>query len=132
MKHPKALQKLIKENKECWWWLEEDRLVEMSLESVVEGLLNYADLDQIRQLFEIVGVDKVAEVFYGSASFSRKLGNYQADVLNYFNLYFQKHARGNFTNPAKKINSFVENFYAGVLSRRGDCSCFADRTSAIN
>jgi len=60
---------------------------------LVETILNYGDMEAVKQLFNVMGLQNVAKVFWGSINSSeRKRGNYHELVLNYFTLYFERHA----------------------------------------
>ena len=62
----------------------------ISLDALVEAILNYGNEKNIKKLFELVGIKKVAEIFRKQAS--RKRVNYHNRTVHYFNLYFQKNA----------------------------------------
>jgi len=62
----------------------------LSKSAVVEGVLNYGDMDDVRELIALLGVQEVAEIFYKNTN--RPRINYRPEVKNYFQLYFQKYA----------------------------------------
>jgi hypothetical protein len=57
---------------------------------LVEFILNYGSLEDVKELFRIMGIKQVAEVFYQATG--RKKLNYYAEVYNFFNLFFKKYA----------------------------------------
>lgn len=62
----------------------------------METILNYGDVNAIRRLIEIMGTDEVALIFNKQISTSsRRKSNYHELILNYFQLYFKRHAKGN-------------------------------------
>ncbi len=62
----------------------------LSPEAVVEGVLNYGDMNDVRELISIVGMKETARIF--SEQTNRPRINYRPEVKNYFELYFQKYA----------------------------------------
>jgi hypothetical protein len=76
-----------------FWYTPEDRKENISLDFLVEHILNYGSSEAIRELFSIIGVDEAALIFFrNTAHDERKRGNYFDLVYNYFNLYFKRHA----------------------------------------
>jgi hypothetical protein len=61
--------------------------------SVVEAVLNYGNWDDFQVLFEVMGIEKVAEVFRTTSSLERS--NYLPEVKHYFKLFFDKYAFSN-------------------------------------
>ena len=70
------------------WYIKD--LNQASPESVVEHVLNYGNWQDVQQLFKILGLRQVAEIFRKQISGRRC--NYQPMVKNYFKLYFDKYA----------------------------------------
>ena len=66
----------------------------LSLESIVEAVLNYGNWDDFQALIKILGIREVAKIFRKKSKPS-KIGrqNYHPKIINYFNLYFNKYAR---------------------------------------
>ena len=62
----------------------------LSLEFLVETILNYGDLEAVKKLFDLLGIKEVAEIFY-KANFNSERKNYFKPVINYFDLYFKRH-----------------------------------------
>lgn len=62
----------------------------LSNSAVVEGILNYGDMNDARELFALLGIQEVAKIFYEQTN--RPRINYRPEVKNYFQLYFQKYA----------------------------------------
>jgi len=84
------LQQLNQQNSHLFWWVPEDKKPNLSLESLVEAILNYGNSASVKQLFEACGVSEIADVFYKQISKPRN--NYLPITIHYFRLYFQKHA----------------------------------------
>ena len=66
----------------------------LSPESIVEAVLNYGDWNDVQTLIKILGMKEVAQIFWKKSKPS-KIGrqNYRPEIINYFNLYFNKYAR---------------------------------------
>jgi len=62
----------------------------LSIEAIVESVLNYGDFDDVMQLFKIKGIKVVGKIFY--AQIKHKRNNYRPEIKNYFDLYFKKYA----------------------------------------
>ncbi|MEK7622091.1 MAG: hypothetical protein AAB415_02835 [Patescibacteria group bacterium] len=58
--------------------------------AVVEGVLNYGDMNDVRELISLLGMQEVAKIF--RENINRPRINYRPEVKNYFQLYFQKYA----------------------------------------
>ncbi|MBI4648969.1 MAG: hypothetical protein HY738_20860 [Bacteroidia bacterium] len=84
------LKQFIRDHSYFWWWVPESAKENVNLNSVVEATLNYGTLEDIKKLFEIAGIKKVAEIFYQDTN--RERINYFPMIKNYFELYFKKYA----------------------------------------
>jgi len=62
----------------------------LSHAAIVEGVLNYGDMNDVRKLIALLGIEEVAKIFYDNTNRARV--NYRPEVVNYFQLYFQKYA----------------------------------------
>jgi len=85
------LKNYIKTNSALFWDIKESEKENLSIEAVVERMLSFGSFDEIKMLFQIVGIKKVAEIFFNQIS--RKRVNYHPRTVNYFKLYFEKNAR---------------------------------------
>ena len=79
--------------KSLFWWVPEDQKDMLSLEAVVEAVLNYGNEKTVAHLIDRVGIDRVAGIFYGQTSRARRRVNYHPRTVNFFNLYFQRNAQ---------------------------------------
>ncbi len=84
------IQNLIRQNCHLFWWVPDHKKEQLTTESLIEAILNYGDARSVKQLFETVGIYKVAGIFRQQTSNPRN--NYQRPVKHYFSLYFDKHA----------------------------------------
>ncbi len=88
-----AIQRFIQENAELFWFIPADKKLDISEACLVETILNYGSMDAVRKLFQLMGIDIVANIFNESMQeSSRRQGNYHELTRNYFNLVFQKYA----------------------------------------
>lgn len=92
--HSPELKSFIKEHSYLWWWVPEDKKEFLSLDSIVEAILNYGYIKDIKMLFELIGIEKVSETFFKHIAGLRP--NYSKKTINFFKIYFQKHAQRNF------------------------------------
>jgi hypothetical protein len=86
-----SLQDLINDNNILFWSVSKKDLVNLSPEVVVETFLNYADINQIKKMIKIIGIQKVAEIFQNQIK-NRRV-NYHKRTINFFTLYFNRHAQ---------------------------------------
>ncbi len=87
----KELKQFIRQHSLLWWWVPEEAKENLSLNAVVEALLIYGSIEDIKKLFGIVGIKKVAAIFYKSTR-DRQRSNYPPKIKNFFALYFERHA----------------------------------------
>jgi len=84
------VKKFIRENRSLFWYIKEDSLESISIEFLVETILHYGNEKSVKKLFDLVGIQNVAEIFYKQVSGPRV--NYPPRTVNFFDLYFKKHA----------------------------------------
>jgi hypothetical protein len=91
---PQAVKNFIEEHQKLFWYSPADNKGEtVSDELLVESVLNYGTMDDVLQLFDVMGIQNVATIFFNSINQSeRKRNNYNELTLNYFTLLFNKYA----------------------------------------
>lgn len=90
------IKEFIKAHSPLFWYIPEKDKEEITAELLVETILNYGSLEDVRQLFKIMGLQNVADIFMKTINESdRKRGNYHELVLNYFTCFFNKYAPRN-------------------------------------
>jgi len=87
-----TIQEFIKQRPYLIWYVKD--LEKLNEESIVEHVLNYGDMDDVKKMISILGVKRVARIF---RKYSQKKGeirrvNYRPEIINYFNLFFKKNA----------------------------------------
>ena len=88
MKTPEV-KKFIDDHQHLFWYSPAPKSDTVSDELLVETILNYGTLGEIHDLFEAVGLQKVASIFWGMTG--RKELNFFPEIHNYFSLYFKKY-----------------------------------------
>lgn len=84
-----TLADFAKKRKYLFWYINDFK--HLSEEAIVEGVLNYGDMDDVKKLIAILGMRKTAEIFRKQVN--RQRINYDSKIVNYFKLYFDKYAR---------------------------------------
>jgi len=82
------IKQFIRENSDLFWYIREDVKENISENFLVETILNYGDLKAVKKLFNLLGTEKVAKIFY--KQIGRKRHNYFKLVRNFFDLYFKR------------------------------------------
>lgn len=83
----------IRENSALFWYIPENKKEDVNHELLVETILNYGDMNAVLKLFNLLGINKVAEIFNHSIHLSeRRKGNYHELIINYFSLLFKRYA----------------------------------------
>ena len=90
--HNQQILDFIKENSSLFWYIQEDKKDNISIELLVETILNFGDEKSVKKLFDLIGINRTAEIFYDQTQ--RKRVNYNNRTIHFFNLYFQRHAQG--------------------------------------
>lgn len=83
----KLYNQIVKERPYLWWWVKNKG--NLSLESVVQGVLAYGDMDDIERLLQLVGREQVKKIFLQQISRSRH--NYRRQTVNFFRKVFAAH-----------------------------------------
>lgn len=92
------IKKFIREYSSLFWYTPEEKKEEISVEFLLETILNYGNQDAVKRLFELIGIKRAEEIFNSQTSNNRN--NYFAPVKNFFKLYFKRHAQRDFKQQA--------------------------------
>ncbi len=84
------IKAFIRKNSSLFWYIPDDKKEDIDEEILVEFILNYGTMEDVKELFKLLGIGTVAKVFYNATG--RKKLNYYPEVYNYFDLYFKKYA----------------------------------------
>jgi hypothetical protein len=85
-------EEFIEKNKDLFWSIHDSKKKFISDNVLVETILNYGAWEDVRELFNLLGLKQTAEVFY-IATENRERKNYFPQVENFFKLYFDYHVR---------------------------------------
>jgi len=87
------IKKYIDDHQHLFWYSPAPKTETVSDELLVEMVLNYGRMDDLRALFEVMSIKNVANIFFDSIRKSeRRKGNYHELTLNYFTLLFNRYA----------------------------------------
>ena len=84
------IKSYIHKHRELFWYTPEKEKENISEELLVETILNYGDMDAVKELFKVMGVENTSTVFFGMHG--RKKLNFYPEIYNFFSLYFKKYA----------------------------------------
>jgi hypothetical protein len=87
--HTQEIKEYIREHGYLFWWIQDDAKERISLNLLVEAILHYGDGRDVRNLFELIGIERVAEIFQEQVS--RRRIPYPKRTVHFFDLYFKKH-----------------------------------------
>jgi hypothetical protein len=86
------VKKFIDDHQHLFWYSPAPKSETVSDELLVEMVLNYGSMEELRGLFAVMGIKKVARIFFDSIGKSeRRKGNYHELTLNYFTLLFNRY-----------------------------------------
>ena len=93
MENNLELKALIRKNAHLFWYTKDTEKENLHLPVLLEFFINYANKEEIKALFNIVGIKNAARVFFEQINKSeRAANNYEAVSRNYFTQYFKKYA----------------------------------------
>ena len=92
MENSPELKALIRKNAYLFWYTKDSAKEDLPLPAVLEFFINYADKEDIKELFRIVGIKNAAKVFFEQLEGWRTRNNYFPEFSNFFSLYFRKYA----------------------------------------
>lgn len=87
------IKQFIREHSSLFWYTPEEKKEEIGHELLIEMILNYGGLDDIRQLIRIMGIESISEIFFSVQG--RKKLNYYPEIYHFFSLLFKKYVQGN-------------------------------------
>jgi len=75
----KLYDQIVRERPYLWWWVGDKE--NLSVESVVQGVLVNGDMDDLLTLFQFLGREQVKRIFLQQISMSRH--NYRKQTVNF-------------------------------------------------
>lgn len=94
-------EQYITDHAALFWYTPESKKKDISDNLLVETILNYGTMDDVKALFALMGMDKVAEVFF--ATKGRQKQNYFPQIYNFFTLVFNRYVPQ--CNPKRQTES---------------------------
>jgi len=94
MESKSEIEHFLQKNKDLFWHFDKSKLNQLSLDVIIEYILNYGDEEATKELIDIVGIEKVANIFFKNTASGRRV-NYFPEVKNFFTIYFNRHAPRN-------------------------------------
>jgi hypothetical protein len=85
----KTVKDYIRKHQELFWYSPGEKSDTVSDELLVETVINYGTLEDIREFFQVMGLENVAAIFRQMTG--RKALNIYPELRNYFELYFNKY-----------------------------------------
>ncbi len=82
-------QQIIEKHKPLFWYIPEEKKADISDSLLVETLLNEGSLDDYRELIDVFGGKRVAEVFFSATG--RQKANYYPEIYHFFSLLLAKY-----------------------------------------
>ncbi len=76
------LKRFIESKSNLFWYIPNDKKEDISNELLLETILNYGTLDDIRELFNIIGIEQASKIFNGLQG--RKKNNIYPEIYNFF------------------------------------------------
>ncbi len=87
------IKAFIRRHSSLFWYTPEDKKEDISEEFLVETILNYGDLNSVKDLISLMGKSKISKIFFDSIGKSeRRKGNYHELTINYFTLLLKPYA----------------------------------------
>jgi hypothetical protein len=87
------LKQYIEDRKHLFWYSPSPKSDTVSDELLVEIILNYGSMDDVRSLFSVMKINDVAKIFFDSINKSeRRKNNYHELTRNYFTHFFNRYA----------------------------------------
>lgn len=92
MENSPELKGLIRKNAHLFWYTRDTEKENLPLPVVVEFFLNYAETEDVKELFRIAGINTISGIFFKQIEEWGNRSNYIPVIQNYFSLYFKKYA----------------------------------------
>lgn len=84
------IKEFIHKHSNLFWYTPDDKKKDISPELLVETILNYGNMDEVRELIKIIGIREMSQIFFSAKG--RKKLNYYPEIYNFFSLYFKRYA----------------------------------------
>jgi len=87
------VKKFIDDHQYLFWYTPAPKSEKVTDDLLVETILNYGNMKECKELFAVMSLNKVANIFFNAINMSeRRKGNYFELTVNYFTLFFNRYA----------------------------------------
>jgi len=87
------LKQYKNKHKNLFWYTPENEKLTVGNDLLVENILNYGTIDDVKDLIKIMGINPVSNIFYSAKG--RMKGNYYPEIYHFFDLVFSRYAQRN-------------------------------------
>lgn len=87
------IKQFIRKNSHLFWYIPEDKKEDISQELLVETILNYGDMNAVKQLIRLLGFKNLSKLFSGIQG--RKKLNYYPEIYHFLSLLIKKYEFSN-------------------------------------
>lgn len=87
------IKKFIHKNSNLFWYIPEHKKEDISQELLVETILNYGDMNAVRELIRLLGFENLSKLFAGIQG--RKKLNYYPEIYHFLSLLIKKYEFSN-------------------------------------
>ena len=84
------IKAFIHQRSNLFWYIPADKKEEISHELLVETIFNYGNLNDVRQLIRIMGIERLSDIFSGIKG--RKKLNYYPEMYHFYSVLINKYA----------------------------------------
>jgi len=88
--HNHEIKNFIKDHSNLFWYTPEEKKEQISIELLLETILNYGSLRDSLLLINLIGNNNALEIL--NKAVGRKKMNYYPEIYNFFTLYLNKNA----------------------------------------
>ena len=79
----------IEKHKALFWYTPEEKKKDISDSLLVETILNEGTMQDVRDLYNVLTIQRVARVFFSAKG--RQINNYYPEIYHYFSLVLDKY-----------------------------------------
>jgi len=88
--HNQEIKNFIKDHSNLFWYTPEEKKEQISIELLLETILNYGSLRDSLLLINLIGNNNALEIL--NKAVGRKKMNYYPEIYNFFTLYLNRNA----------------------------------------
>jgi hypothetical protein len=106
------IKAFIRENSFLFWYSPEEKKEVIGPEFLVETILNYGDINAVHKLFKLMGIKKVAEVFFYSINLNQRRRSTFMNQLSIFLRCFSNDMHPEIFSKSK-VTSYFRSSHSG-------------------